>query len=661
MSEWDSLVGSIVDAKYKVTKFVDETGDQIILRAKDIASEQTVLMRMLRPLGGATAEELEGAFRSFRDEAAKLERLCAATGDVERLVSWGVATIGFSEGGQAVPYCAFEKTDGRTLADKLEAGRPVQLGKALTLLDPIAQALAAAHVLGMHHGDVRPDNCLYADRYGELKLVLGRWTLASRLGAGMTYASEYAAPEHFRKSYGGTSAATDVYGLALCLVELVSGKRALEGTDFTELMQRATNPVVRPTLRAKGVVCADEIEAAVAKALAADPKQRFQTAREFWDALAGGRSELVVALTADGSLPSLPSLPQLPPTPSDPSLPSLGPLEPDIRLRSEPPPPVRPSDEGISTKTLAVVGIISITVLLAGVFLKVTSTPSANVPAASVARPPTTSALPGASTTTAPVAPRASANTNADGPDDMVRIPAGTFTMGNDKEGPGDRPAHEVTLTSSFYIDKTEVTADAYQRCVDAGACSARNVHAKKGHSASVYGCNFEKERGSHPANCVDREQAEAYCTWAKKRLPSEAEWEYAARGTDERDYPWGKDAPVSCTQAVLSGIGGDCAQRKGTMVVGSAKDGASAFGVLDMAGNVFEWVADGYAPYEAGAQTDPLVPLGNKEPSGPRKGILRGGAWDYSAQAAKTTFRTTWMPDAGNASIGFRCARGEK
>lgn len=644
MSEWDSLVGSIIDAKYKVTKFVDETGDQIVLRAKDIATEQSVVLRMLRPLGGATAEELEEAFRAFRAEAASLERLCAATGDVEKLIAWGIATIGFAEGGQAVPYCAFERTDGRTLADKLEAGKPVQLGKALTLLDPIAQALASAHVLGIHHGDVRPENCLYADRYGEMKLVLGRWTLASRLGPGMTYASEYAAPEHFRKSYGGTSAATDVYGLALCLVELVSGKRALEGTDFTELMQRATNPMVRPTLRAKGVVCADEIENAVAKALAADPKQRFQTARELWDALAGGRSELVVPLTADGSTPSLPSLPSLPHVPSDPSLPSLGSLEPDIRVRSEPPRPAPAREEGLSSRTLAIVGAISLVLLVVGVVMKATS---------SAPRPTVTPAV--SASTQAPMSEPASASAApaASTPEGMIAIPAGVFTMGNDKEGAGDRPAHKVTL-KSFYMDKTEVTADAYQQCLDAGACTARNVHPKKGHPASVYGCNLEKDRGNHPANCVDREQAEAYCTWAKKRLPTEAEWEYAARGTDERDYPWGKDAPASCTQAVLSGIGGECAQRKGTMPVGSAKDGPSPFGLLDLAGNVFEWVADGYAPYEAGERSDPLVPPGNK------KGIIRGGSWDYSAQAAKTTFRTSWISDAGNASIGFRCARSE-
>jgi formylglycine-generating enzyme required for sulfatase activity len=330
-------------------------------------------------------------------------------------------------------------------------------------------------------------------------------------------------------------------------------------------------------------------------------------------------------------------------------------------MRSERPPQASaPRHDGVSGRTLAIVGAMSLTLLLIGVVMKVTSSSPAPAPA-----PTETSAAPPPSTSS-PVDPHASASPSASAsaledanenataaPDDMIAIPAGTFTMGNDKEGPGDRPAHDVTL-AAFHIDKTEVSADAYKRCVEAGVCTERNVHPKKGFPAGIYGCNTEKDRGDHPANCVDRDQAEAYCTWAKKRLPSEAEWEYAARGTDGRDYPWGAGAPTSCTQAVLSGIGGTCGQRKGTMPVGSATEGASPFGVLDMAGNVFEWVADGYAPYEAADQEAPLVAPGGK------KGVIRGGSWDYSVLAAKTSFRTSWVSEAGNASIGFRCARGE-
>jgi formylglycine-generating enzyme required for sulfatase activity len=297
---------------------------------------------------------------------------------------------------------------------------------------------------------------------------------------------------------------------------------------------------------------------------------------------------------------------------------------------------------------LAIVAIASLALLAVGVAMTLESAPPSPEQNPSLA-PPTVSAAASVTASASPSPPAVPVPV----PEDMVKIPAGTFTMGNDKAGPGDRPAHTVTL-KAFLVDKTEVTAGAYAACVTSGACTARNVHSKKGSSASVYGCNTEQERGNHPANCVDREQAEAYCAFANKRLPTEAEWEYAARGPEDREYPWGNGAPTSCAQATVSGIGGECGQRKGTLPVGSASEGASAFGVLDMAGNVFEWVADGYSPYTADPATDPSVPLGNK------KGIIRGGSWDYSAVATKATLRTSWVADAGNASIGFRCARSE-
>jgi formylglycine-generating enzyme required for sulfatase activity len=237
----------------------------------------------------------------------------------------------------------------------------------------------------------------------------------------------------------------------------------------------------------------------------------------------------------------------------------------------------------------------------------------------------------------------------------MIRIEAGTFVMGKDTEGKGDRPAHKVKVTKAFLMDRTEVTAEAYGACIEAGACERRTLHVGK-KIQGAWGCNQEKVYASHPANCVDRQQAAAYCAWMKKRLPTEAEWEYAARGTDERDFPWGSTTPTSCAQGVISGVSGACGERKGTFPVASAPEGKSPSGLHDMAGNVWEWVADDYAPYPDSEVIDPMITV--PETANPTKGVLRGGSWDYGAQAARTTYRLPFVAEAGNGSIGVRCAR---
>jgi formylglycine-generating enzyme required for sulfatase activity len=237
---------------------------------------------------------------------------------------------------------------------------------------------------------------------------------------------------------------------------------------------------------------------------------------------------------------------------------------------------------------------------------------------------------------------------------DMVRVPAGSFTMGSDKYDKNERPAHTVTLTYAFYIDRNEVTAEAYAKCVEEKECTPNRVHSGDV-VETAYGCNTAQSNPRHPVNCVDRVQAEKYCAWVAKRLPTEAEWEYAARGSDGRDYPWGNDPPQSCDKAVIVGMAGPCQEnRKGTWEVGSTVAGKSPFGALDMAGNVWEWVADGYAEYAAGDATDPKTP----PPAAGARGVLRGGSYDYSVQAARTSFRFAFSATSAHVGIGFRCAR---
>lgn len=233
----------------------------------------------------------------------------------------------------------------------------------------------------------------------------------------------------------------------------------------------------------------------------------------------------------------------------------------------------------------------------------------------------------------------------------MAEVPAGPFIMGCDPGGEGcaddSGPARRVTL-AAFHIDVTEVTVGAYRRCVDAGACSA----PKRGPF-----CSFtdEPERvEEHPINCVHWSQAAAYCHWAGKRLPTEAEWEKAARSEDGRLYPWGSE-PATCARAVIAGEEGPGCGRGSSWPVGTMKGDMSPYGVHDLAGNVSEWVLDGYAPdtYAHAAATDP------RGPKGAPLRVVRGGQWWRTPpHACRTTSRQDRSPDDALAFRGFRCAR---
>jgi formylglycine-generating enzyme required for sulfatase activity len=251
----------------------------------------------------------------------------------------------------------------------------------------------------------------------------------------------------------------------------------------------------------------------------------------------------------------------------------------------------------------------------------------------------------------------------------MVHVPGGTFSMGS-PTGVGDddeHPQHQVML-SGYCIDKTEVTVAAYTQCMASGKCTAASEPTKGGVGSLCNGTRADRQ--NYPVNCVDWNQATAYCASVNKRLPSEAEWEYAARGEDGRTYPWGMEAPSAKR---LNACGSECralGKRLGskwtvmyegndtweaTAPVGSFQSGASLLGVLDMAGNVWEWTADWYGAYMAGASTNPHGP---KE--GPDR-VIRGGDWLFDdASRVRGAFRGESVPTDRNSRLGLRCARGD-
>jgi formylglycine-generating enzyme required for sulfatase activity len=225
----------------------------------------------------------------------------------------------------------------------------------------------------------------------------------------------------------------------------------------------------------------------------------------------------------------------------------------------------------------------------------------------------------------------------------MVEIPAGEFVMGSDgvQALEDERPSHRVWL-DVFSIDLHETTTAQY-----AGFLAATNRRAPwQWETVDLM------QHGDRPVVGVDWADAEAFCTWSGKRLPTEAEWEKAARGTDGRLYPWGNQTPTS--DLANFALGARFSYNQVLVPVQSREQGKSAYGLYHMAGNAYEWVQDWY-----GANYYETSP--DRNPSGPSHGqfkVLRGGSWSDLPKYLLTYGRFKLPPETKNSYTGFRCAR---
>jgi formylglycine-generating enzyme required for sulfatase activity len=222
----------------------------------------------------------------------------------------------------------------------------------------------------------------------------------------------------------------------------------------------------------------------------------------------------------------------------------------------------------------------------------------------------------------------------------MAVVPAGEFTMGSSMGDADEQPEHRVYV-DVFLMDKHQVSVGQYARFLDATALDA----------PPDWTTMNRLQHQSRPVANVDWTEADAYCTWVGKRLPTEAEWEKAARGTDGRTYPWGNEHPTK----FLANVSKEHWNSHSALTpVGTYEEGKSPYGIYDMAGNVWQWVSDWYGSdyYKTGP---------SRNPAGPRTGthkVIRGGSWGSNPDGLRSSDRETHLPSFRGSGTGFRCAK---
>ncbi len=686
------IAGHTIAEKYRIEKLVGEGGFALVYRAIHTIWNKPVAIKFFNGLSNAPLDQREQLRDAFIQEGALLTELSSQTAGIVQARDVGTYT---SPDGQWMPYMVLEWLEGKPLDELIDSERaagapPWSVQEVLALLGQAASALDVAHGKGIAHRDIKPANLFVLGDgarhgqatvkvldFGVAKMMSDNTQLKAALaktGMGITsFTPQYGAPEQFNRGYGATGPWTDVYALALVAVEMLTGRCALDGDDLIQLAFASGNPERRPTPRALGAAVSDAVEQVFAKALAVKTEARYARAREFWKELeaaqAGSLSDTVLhPALVTGQLPAM-SAGQTQPTP-------MAELARGPSPHTGSPPTGSPSTITAAAPTKSKLGLgigVGTAVAIGAAAFLLLGKPKPEASRASAEA--SASAVPAASL----AAPSASAAPAPTCPAGMVLIPAGQFFMGSDaKEAPtNQKPSHNVSL-SAFCVDLYEVTAKQYRECSDVGKCRRAvaevewaNVTSADKKTYSALCTIADPEKAEHPMNCLSWEMANTYCKNNDKRLPTEAEWEYATRGPDGRVYPWGDEAPTS---QHLNACGSECLawakqnnvlqQFPGalyeaddgyatTAPVGKFPAGRSRFGPYDVVGNVWEWVADWQGDYQEGDLKDPTGPESGE------KRVIRGGAWNGSfAEWLHPSFRYAQDPKSQSHGVGFRCAR---
>jgi serine/threonine-protein kinase len=682
-------IGKQID-RYHVIERQGMGGMAVVYHAYDTRLERDVALKLIRTENIPQSQQ-EQLLKRFEREAKAQARFSHP--HIVPIHDYGEV--------DGIPYLVMDYVRGGTL--KQLTGQPMAYRQALRLVLPIADALRYAHARGVIHRDVKPGNILMNEEqqplltdFGIAKLL--ETTEATLTGTGVGVGTpEYMAPEQW---HGKSLPQTDIYALGVVLYELVTGVKPYQAdTPAAVAILQATESLPRPASFVAGLP--ESLENLIYKALARDPQDRYESMQAMQQALQilieerpsmmdTADYEEDGTLVVDRNVIKESQVAQA----SDRVQPASGAT---VLPPSRQAPPIDVLQEQVQRSkrlpawllwgaaSLIVIGVLTGVLLLTGRDKEpplVAALPTETAfQAQESENTPTLTVTPSLQPTTRPTATITQTPTivqtptlgigatrirEADGMP-MVYVPAGKFTMGSSIEQltwiieqdwcpncqlswfEGETPVRQVYL-DAYWIDQFEVTNAQYALCVAEGNCSAPALFSSR--TRGLYYGN--DEYANYPAVRITWQQAVDYCAWAGGQLPTEAQWEKAARGIDGRIFPWGDDPP-SCE---LSNFGFPDACVGETTEVGSYPRGASPYGAMDMAGNVNEWVSDWYfREYYAEAP--------DENPSGPLSGeglghfrVIRGGSFRGNANSTRTSARSVGLDSASNAVFdnGFRC-----
>jgi len=637
----DSMTGRVLGGRYQLDSCIGTGGMGAIYKARRLHIGDTVAVKILRPEVVNDALQRERFHREAR-AAAMLNHPNA------------VVIHDFGEDADGTAYIVMELLEGQSLRQILAAERTIQPERAYGIIRQACAALEAAHRRGIIHRDIKPDNIILTDShdltdhvklldFGIAKLrdkAVDTASLEKSLTTVGTVIGtpHYMSPEQCQGE--SADARSDIYSMGVVIYEMLAGVVPFTAKTPTGV---AVKHVTETPKRISAVrqEITGSIEQVVMRALSKNPADRQQSAlelaRQYEAAIQAGVNTGAAETTAlkATSVPTS-SISQTAETNVNPAVNAINNRSFETQVSRAKAGGLRPLP--IVT---AIVGLLVILAVAAGTIWVVRNKTAKNI---SSPTPETASPTPAVIVEASP--PPSATPAPPVAPEGMVYVPGGEFRLGRDDGDDYERPAHPVKV-SPFFIDVTEVTNEAYQKFVDANGYLP---------PPSWKDGKFPAGSEKLPVTDVSWEDANAYAKWAGKRLPTEEEWEFAARGTDNRLYPWGIDWKPGFSNITESGGG-----KKKLAPVGSFAQGVSPFNTLDMSGNAWEWTASDLKAYPGGNLKVP------DEYAKSTLKVIRGGSFSVPPERATATVRRGWpasredWPEGANpdySQTGFRCAQ---